>query len=38
MLLAQMKLVKILVLLDMETFPVMVHIKQETKPFEDIFP
>ena len=37
MLLAQIKLVKIMVLLDTETFPVMAHIKQETKPFEDIF-
>ena len=31
-----MKLVKIMVLLGMETFPVMVHIEQETKPFEDM--
>jgi hypothetical protein len=31
-----MKLVKIMVLLGTETFPVMVHIEQETKPFEDV--
>lgn len=37
-LLAQMKLVKIMVLLVTETFPVTVHIKQETKPSKDILP
>lgn len=31
-----MKLVKIMVLLGTETFPVTVHIEQETKPFEDM--
>jgi hypothetical protein len=31
-----MKLVKIMVLLGTKTLPVTVHIKQETKPFEDI--
>ena len=36
MLLAQMKLVKITVLLGTETLSVTVHIKQETQPFEDI--
>ena len=36
LLLAQSKLVKITVLLGTETFPVTVHIKQETKPFEDM--
>jgi hypothetical protein len=35
-LLARMKLVKIMVLLGTETFPVTVHIEQETKPFEDV--
>jgi hypothetical protein len=34
LLLAQMKLVKIMVLLVTETFPVTVHIERETKPFE----
>jgi hypothetical protein len=35
-LLAQMMLVKIMVVLGTETFPVTVHIEQETKPFEDM--
>ena len=35
-LLAQMKLVKITVLLDTKTLWATAHIKQETQPFEDI--
>ena len=31
-----MKLVKIMVLLSTETFPVTAHIEQETKPIEDM--
>ena len=36
MLLAQMKLIRIILFLGTEKWPVTVHIKQETKPFEDI--